>query len=80
MSKRKTLAPETFTVGLRSKLLAKMDPCPTCQQPRAAESLRVVAKDLGVAHSTLWRFLQGKSPSARLVDKLVVYLGLEVRP
>jgi hypothetical protein len=33
-----------------------------------------------VAHSTLWRFLQGKSPSARLVDKLVVYLGLEVRP
>lgn len=63
----------TFTETLRERVLQRIAPCPTCGRPTG--SLPKLAAVVGVAHSTLWRFCQGKAPSAGLIDKLTAFFG-----
>lgn len=64
---------------LRERVKRKLGYCPTCGQPRDMRS-REAAEAIGVAHTTLWRFLSGRSPSADLVDRLAKWLGVRWTP
>ena len=63
----------SYTSDLRARASALLAPCPTCKRPTL--SVRDLAAQVGVSHSTLWRFLAGKAPSAKLVDALTAFLG-----
>jgi hypothetical protein len=63
----------TFTDQLRTRVQTALGVCPTCGQPTGMATREMGAR-VGVAHSTLWRFLKGKKPSADLVDRLVDWL------
>jgi transcriptional regulator with XRE-family HTH domain len=63
----------TFTEGLRTRLRSAFGVCPTCGQP-TEHSTREIADEIGLSHTTLWRFLKGKKPSADVVDRLVDWL------
>lgn len=62
---------ERFTDQLRARLAP---PCPTCGHVRIPPSSADLADELGVSRSTLWRFLNGAAPSAKLVDAIVAFL------
>lgn len=70
------IARRGFTDELRQRTKHKLGYCPTCGQPTKT-NMRDAAKMIGVAHTNLWRFLSGKSPSAETIDAIVRWLGDE---
>ena len=66
----------TLTEKVRQSLIEKVGVCPTCGSSEGG--LRKIAIKLGIAHSTLWRFLKGKQLQSNTLDKLVLFLKLKV--
>lgn len=66
---------KSFTAALRKRLADHVGTCSECGRPK--ESLREVASEVGVAHSTLWRFLGGAGLSSAVVDQLVPWLDAQ---
>lgn len=68
------MSDQGFTNALRLRVSSRIECCETCGQPKKGNSIRKLASDIGVNHSSLWRFLTGKLPSATMVDKLIAWL------
>lgn len=68
---------ESMTESLRRRLRERIE-CPTCFRPMPGDSVRSLADAVGLPHTVLWRFLQGKDMTGRNLDKVAVYL--EARP
>ena len=64
---------ETFTEGLRRRL-GEFSACPTCHRPINDGGTRKLAEQVGVNHTTLWRFLRGGDMNGRGIDKVVSFL------
>lgn len=65
---------ESLTEGLRRQVREKGVECPTCHQPTVDGGIRGLASSMGVPHSVLWRFLQGKDATGRTLDKIAAWL------
>jgi len=68
---RRTLIDE-----LRQRTKRRLLYCPTCGQG-TKNNLRESATRIGMAHTTLWRFVKGGQPSARVMLKIAEWLGIE---
>lgn len=62
---------------LRTRLRTAVGTCPCCKRPRGLT--KPLAAEVGVNHSTLWRFLKGSTPTPPLVEKLEKWLGRQER-
>lgn len=69
-----------ITGALRDALKEHLRWCSCCDRPR--ESVAALARDSGVSHAILSRFLSGKRKgiSAESIDRLYVYLHREDAP
>lgn len=65
----------TLTERLRRDVRAAGLICPTCGQPTADRGIRGLADAIGIPHSVLWRFIQGKDATGRTLDKIDAWLA-----
>jgi hypothetical protein len=65
---------ETLTESIRRRVREKSGECPTCHQPTAEGGVRQVAQDIGLSHTTLWRFMRGHQATSDVLDKIVTWL------
>ena len=68
---------ETFTDSLRRRVRERSGECPTCHQPTQDGGIRAVSDAIGMAHTTLWRFLRGHQITSDQLDKIVAWLDAE---
>lgn len=66
---------KSFTAALRKRLADHVGTCGECGRPK--ESLRSIAAEIGMNHTTLWRFLGGKGITSDVVDLLVPWLDAQ---
>lgn len=62
-------------------MLISDDLCKALEQALKRETLYRIAKDSGVSHAVLHRFLSDDRPTLRLetVDRIAAYLGLSLK-
>lgn len=66
----------TYCDRLRVRLRQRMDACPTCGAPRDMSGA-TVARESGVAKSTLGRFMRGEVVESDVIDALDAWLAGE---
>jgi hypothetical protein len=75
MSKKRHTRANGLIGELRARVATKLDVCPACGQG-VGGSQRTAARAMRVSSASLSRFLAGKDPSARTIERAMKWLGV----